>query len=136
MALSTRDALAGYDHVTEHRSVALSESAFGELLTACHERLTEVAREGGTITYRELAGELGLGTHSELRPLLDAIAYVEHELGRPPLPVLVVKGSTGKPGVDFFDTIDRLGLRSDYRAHTDNELLAMMSTNVYGTWQE
>jgi hypothetical protein len=48
---------------------------------------------------------------------------------------LVVKPRTGKPGVDLFDTVERLGLDDDYRAHTDDELLAMMATNVYAAWQ-
>ena len=134
MSVSSRDVESGYDHATDHHTVTLEKSAFREHLTRCYERLAVVASEGETITYAALADDLGVEVE-ELRPLLDAVAYIEYKAGRPPLTVLVVKGRTGKPGVEFFDIVDRLGLRENYRAHTDDELLAMMATNVYGAWQ-
>lgn len=134
MSVSSRDVASGYDHATDYHRVTLEESTFREYLTACYERLADVAAEGETITYDELATELGV-EEEVLEPLLDAIAYIEYKAERPPLTVLVVKSRTGKPGVEFFDMVDRLGLRENYRAHTDNELLAMMATNVYGAWQ-
>lgn len=135
MSVSSRDVESGYDHATTHHSVTLEKSAFREYLTACYERLAAVAVEGEQITYEELAEVVGVETTAQLKPLLDAVAYIEYKAGRPPLTVLVVKSRTGKPGIEFFDTVDRLGLRENYRAHTDNELLAMMATNVYGAWQ-
>jgi len=134
MSVSSRDVESGYDHATDHHSVTLEKSTFREYLTRCYERLATVAREGETITYAELAADLGVDEEL-LKPLLDAVAYIEYRADRPPLPVLVVKDRTGKPAVEFFDTVERLGLRENYRAHTDDELLAMMATNVYGAWQ-
>lgn len=136
MSVSSRDVASGYDHATDHHRVTLGESTFREHLTDSYERLAAVAAAGETITYSELASALGVDGHDALEPLLTAIGYIEYKAGRPPLTVLVVKSRTGKPGVEFFDTVDRLGLRENYRAHTDDELLAMMATNVYGLWQE
>ena len=135
MSVSSRDVASGYAHAADHYSVTLEEAEFRSLLTDCYERLAEVAASGGTITYDELAAEIGVSGREKLEPLLDAIAYIEAKAGRPPLTALVVKSRTGKPGMDFFDTVERLGLDDDYRAHTDDELLAMMATNVYAAWQ-
>lgn len=135
MSVSSRDVENGYDHATNHHRVTLEKPVFREYLTTCYERLAAVGAAGETITYEELAAEVGVETTATLKQLLDAVAYIEYRAGRPPLTVLVVKSRTGKPGIEFFDTVDRLGLRENYRAHTDNELLAMMATNVYGAWQ-
>lgn len=135
MSVSSRDVESGYDHATDHHQVTLEKPEFREYLTACYERLAAVAVDGETITYDELAADVGVETKANLEPLLGAVAYIEYKADRPPLSVLVVKSRTGKPGIEFFDTVDRLGLRENYRAHTDNELLAMMATSVYGAWQ-
>lgn len=134
MSVSSRDVESGYDHATDYHSVTLEQSAFREYVTRCYEYLAATARAGETISYAELAADLGVD-EARLKPLLDAVAYIEYKADRPPLSVLVVKTRTGKPAVEFFDTVDRLGLRENYRAHTDDELLAMMATNVYGAWQ-
>ena len=153
MSVTSRDVASGYAHASDHYTVTLDETEFRALLSECYERLADVAASGETITYDELAAEIGVDEsrrlssadrtqsdeidgREEIVPLLDAIAYIEARAGRPPLTVLVVKSRTGKPGVEFFDTVDRLGLDDDYRAHTDDELLAMMATNVYAAWQE
>ena len=154
MSVSSRDVAGGYAHASDHHAVDLDEESFRRLLTACYDRLASVAAEGETISYEELADDIGLDENrrfssanqnasrsgdvdgrEELTPLLDAIAYIEAKAGRPPLPVLVVKSRTGKPGVEFFDSVERLGLDDGYRARTDDELLAMMATNVYAAWQ-
>lgn len=135
MSLSTDDVDAAYEHVTGLKSVQFDRETFGEQLRACYRTLVEVARDGETISYEELTSRLGLDSREPLRTLLDGIAYIEHRNDRPPLPVIVVQASKRKPGVGFFDTVDRLGLRKGYRAKTDRELLGMMATNVYAQWQ-
>lgn len=135
MSVSSRDVASGYAHASDHYEVTLDEDTFRTLLTECYGCLADVAASGESITYRELTVEIDVDGREDLKPLLDAIAYIEARAGRPPLTVLVVKSRTGKPGVEFFDTVERLGLDDDYRAHTDDELLAMMATNVYAAWQ-
>ena len=141
MSVSSRDVAGGYAHASDHHSVTLDEERFRALLTDCYDRLATVAAEGETISYEALADDLGVDqsgnvdAREKLTPLLDAITYIEAKAGRPPLSVLVVKRRTGKPGVEFFDAVERLGLDDRYRARTDDELLAMMATNVYAAWQ-
>lgn len=135
MSVSSRDVAGGYAHASDHHSVTLDEETFRALLTDCYDRLASVAADGETITEEELTETLGFDDPGRLTPLLDAIAFIETKAGRPPLTVLVVKRRTGKPGVAFFDTVERLGLDDGYRARTDDELLAMMATNVYAAWQ-
>ena len=66
--------------------------------------LTELAArgDGGTITYTDLADELGYGaTRRNLGCMLDLIGGYCHRNGLPPLTRLVVSATTGRPGEGY-----------------------------------
>ena len=56
------------------------------------------ARDRRTYTYGDLADILGFGGAGVMGPMLDPIMRLCRDRGLPPLTVLVVNGTTGKPG--------------------------------------
>ena len=75
--------------------------------------LETLAREGGLVTYRELAELAGLdGRHRihRLTGALESLMREVHAAGRPLLAAIVVsRGSSGLPQRGFFELLTELG---------------------------
>jgi hypothetical protein len=74
---------------------------------ALFERLQEIARQGGTVYYSEVAPLLGIDTGdpyfgARVGRVLDEMNYAEHAAGRPLLSAVVIAKDTGMPGEGFF----------------------------------
>ena len=102
-----------------------------------YNRLVEVARSGGLISYSDLASEAGLNLKrkpdsEEFVRMLDAIA--DHELanGRPLLPALVVRGDTQMPSGGLLKYAKAKNL-----PNTEDEItfFATESRRVYAEWK-
>lgn len=105
---------------------------------AVYAALAEVARAGGTIGYRALAGRVGLdldqpADRAALAAALRAISTAEHATGRPLLSAVVVLQGRGMPGRGFFTLARALG------RHTDADDAAFFQrelARVHATWAE
>jgi hypothetical protein len=103
---------------------------------AVYAALAEVARAGGTIGYRALAGRAGLdldqpADRAALAAALRAISTAEHAAGRPLLSAVVVLQGRGRPGRGFFALARALG------RHTDPDDAAFFRRElacVHATW--
>lgn len=74
--------------------------------------LVAVAESGGTITYRELAAELGFegpGVIRRVAGLLEASMTGDARAGRPLLAAVVVSRAEGAPRRGFFERAAELG---------------------------
>ena len=75
--------------------------------------LVEVARAGGTITYRDLAARIGLAGPHRIRRLtvaLEDLVREDHAAGRPLLAAVAVgRARGGIPGPGFFQLLAGLG---------------------------
>jgi hypothetical protein len=86
-----------------------------------YERLKEVAREGETITYDEIAPLADLDMRQpadrfETSRILTEICLSEHEEGRPMLCAVAVRRDTGRPGQGFFKLARLLDIYPDHEA--------------------
>ena len=103
-----------------------------ELIARCRNRLIEVARQRGTITYGHLASHLGIANRGSW-DMLDEIYNKETAAGRPDLTLLVVKAATGYP--PYFS---RGGPARSVRFDPTKDLQpwAAELTRVYQTWAQ
>lgn len=84
----------------------------GDLQRRMREILLTVAARGGTITYRDLAGSLGLeppGVIRRVAALLEAAMSDDARAGRPFLASVVVSRAEGLPRRGFFEHAAALG---------------------------
>ena len=70
-------------------------------------RLHEIAREGGTVYYSEMAPLISIATDNpyfgvRIGRLLDEVNHAEHSAGRSLLPAVVIAKESGMPGEGFF----------------------------------
>lgn len=77
--------------------------------------LIERARQGKTVSYKEIAEIMGLppsGNHmgQETGHLVGEISQEEHQYGRPLLSAIVVRDHFNTPGAGFHDMAIRLGV--------------------------
>jgi hypothetical protein len=106
------------------------------LSEALYERLVDVARARGLITYREVAALVGLDLRERdqralLSELLRSISLREHDAGRPLLTAVVVSQDTNFPGRGFF----RLARSLDEGASQDDEdIFERELRKVYKHW--
>ena len=80
-----------------------------QALSVVRHRLKQTARQGRTISYSEVAGEIGWAPNGIGRPLLGQIAEEESAAGRPLLTAVVVRGTTRLPGDGFYTIALSLG---------------------------
>jgi hypothetical protein len=84
-------------------------------VTPLEARLADLAAQGQTITYGELArglGLSGLGTIRQLTDALEALMAIDKAAGQPFRAALCcARLSDGLPAPGFFDTARRLGCR-------------------------
>lgn len=64
--------------------------------------LMEIARQRGTITYRELMSRLGGPGRGYIGEVVGRISEIEYQNGRPKLSAVVVNAGTSMVGVGFF----------------------------------
>jgi hypothetical protein len=105
---------------------------------ALHDRLQEIARQGGTTYYSELAPLLGIDTsdpHFGVRigRILDEVNYAEHAAGRPLLSAVVIAKETGMPGEGFFTCARDLGR---YTGRDDLAYWVEELRRVHDYWSE
>ena len=94
-----------------------------------YEEIKEVAKNGGTVHYSEIAPLIGLDLNSRkdlnrLIDILDGINRSEHNEERPLLTAVVVNKNTKIPGDGFFNLAKKLGLYNggDNRKYWQAEL--------------
>ncbi len=94
-----------------------------------YNRLVEVAKTKGTITYSEVAQMVGLDISSpddrrEISRLLCEISKYENKSNRPLLSAVVVRQANGMPGWGFFNLAIELNLYAgnDNATYFENEL--------------
>jgi hypothetical protein len=80
-----------------------------------YERLIEVAREGQTTNYAEIAPLANLhmdrqADRTAMGEILGAISTREHDYGRPLLSAVVVLAESGCPGKGFFTLVRELDI--------------------------
>ena len=74
-----------------------------------YEKIKEVAKDGGTVTYSEVASCVGMRA-IEITPILDRINKTENREGRPLLSAVVVNKIKRMPGTGFFELAKELKL--------------------------
>lgn len=83
------------------------------LKAAVRARLAELARDGRTISYKDLADEVGVPPPQRIHALtlvLEDLAREDHAAGRPLLAACAVgRASGGIPGPGFFHVLAELG---------------------------
>lgn len=98
--------------------------------------LERVAREGGTITYRDLAASARVpGPHSihKTTMALESLIRADHAAGRALIAAVAV-GKPGRPRPGFFHVLHELGRYhgpesgADADAHHDDELAGVYAT--------
>lgn len=102
-----------------------------------YERLKEVAREGQTITYSEIAPMANLNMESqadrnEIGRILGTISKREHEEGRPLLSAVVVLSGIGYAGKGFFTLAKELEI---YDGTDDLAFFVRELRRVHEYWQ-
>ena len=97
------------------------------------EKLIEVAKHKGTISYSDVARIADLHVRSRaLFQILDDISTAEFAAGRPLLTAVVVRKEDGMPGGGFFKLATQLG---QHRAGDDRTLYWMRELEqVYTEW--
>ena len=88
---------------------------------ALYDRLRELAREGSTAYYGDIARLLGMDIRSphvrvQIGEMLDAVNRAEHATGRPLLSAVVIAKKPRMPGPGFFTGARDLGV---YTGHED-----------------
>ena len=97
------------------------------------ERLIEVAKHKGTISYSDVARIADLHVRDPtLFRILDDISTHEHKAGRPLLTAVVIRQDKRMPGDGFFKLARRLGL---HRVGADDkEYWQRQRDRVYAAW--
>jgi hypothetical protein len=78
-----------------------------DISPALYDRLHEIAPQGGTVYYSEVAPLIGIDTGdpyfgARVGRVLDEMNHAERAAGRPLLSAVVIAKETGKPGEGFF----------------------------------
>ena len=104
---------------------------------AIYEQLKEVARRKDLITYKELAGVVGLdwnkdyGKCRQIFPVLGAVCTSEVQQGHPMLSAIAVRQDARMPGPGFFTLAHDLGL---YQGGDDYSFWVAERDAVWGHW--
>jgi len=104
---------------------------------AIYDKLKEVARQKQLITYKELAGVVGLdwnknyGKCRQIFSILGDICTSEVEQGHPMLSAIAVRQDTGMPGSGFFALARSLGR---YQSGTDYSFWIAERDAVRSLW--
>lgn len=82
---------------------------------AIYQRLVETAKQGGTVSYSQIAPLAGLdmsnpADRTRMGDILDEISRYEHSKGRPLLSAVVIRANLGQPGQGFYSLANELGL--------------------------
>ena len=102
-----------------------------------YEKLKEVARRKGLITYKELAGVVGLdwkrdyGKCRQIFSVLGAVSTSEVEQGHPMLSAIAVRQHTRTPGPGFFTLARDLGR---YRSGNNHSFWVAERDAVWSLW--
>jgi hypothetical protein len=105
-------------------------------------RLHKAARERGTITYSDLAGEMANAGVIEVEPhssalaaLLGQVNVLEHEAGRPLISALVVhKSGDLEPGPGFWAFARDLGIDPGSSQHARLDFWSQELERCYAHW--
>jgi hypothetical protein len=78
-----------------------------DISPALYDRLHQIARQGGTAYYSELAPLIGSDSSDpyfgvRIGRIPDEVNHAEHAAGRPLLSAIVIAKETGMPGEGFF----------------------------------
>ena len=106
--------------------------------TAVYDRLTQVAKEGKVITYKELGYAANLDVSSlpdldKLTRILAEIADHEIALGRPLLIMVVVREDLGMPAKGLFKYTKAKGIQD--KKMEDIAFFAEEIKRVYAAWK-
>ena len=107
-----------------------------EIPPALYDRLRQLARQGSTAYYIDIAHLLGIDTRgpafgAQVGRLLDAVNRAEHAAGRPLLSAVVIAKKTGMPGKGFFTGARDLGV---YTGHDDRAYWQEELRRVHDYW--
>lgn len=102
-------------------------------------KLIRLAMTSKTITYRELAQDIGLPTQGlrmaqRLGQILDHINKYEHAHGRPLITALVVHAGNRIPGEGFFKSARELGKSIDAEIKTDVKFWSKELESIKRSW--
>lgn len=105
---------------------------------AIYDRLAQVARAQGMITYSQVAPLAGLDMgnpahRNELGRILGEISTYEHEQGRPMLSAVVIQQESGMPGQGFFTLAQELGI---YGGGDDRGFFSRELSRVHAQWAQ
>lgn len=106
------------------------------------ERLCEIAKNGETIYYSQIAPSFGLdmkilADREKFGAMLDAVNKREHEAGRPLLSAVVVLKGAEMPSWGFFKVAEDLGLlRGRTTAAQNRKYWEDEITAVYKYWSQ
>lgn len=135
MQLQQSEIDEAYEFVTETLGRQARYETFSKRIQPTYERLIEVAQDGETITYSELADYANTDNRRYLSKLLDGIGHIEEGRGNPPTTAIVVHQGKATPADDFLDLIVELGIRHRYEPKTDDALINEMMDEVFAHYQ-
>ena len=104
-----------------------------------YEELKEVARRKNLITYKQLAGVVGLdwnkdyGRCRQIFPVLGAVSTSEVQQGHPMLSAIAVRQDTKTPGSGFFTLARDLGR---YKGGNDYSFWVAERDAVWNFWAQ
>src|SRR4051794_12170147 len=103
-----------------------------------YDRLRELAREGSTAYYGDIARLLGMDIGSphvraQIGKMLDAVNRAEHAAGRPLLSAVVIAKKPRMPGPGFFTGARTLG---QYTGQDDRAYWVEELRRVHDYWSE
>lgn len=104
------------------------------------DEMIQAARNGTTITYRDIADIMGLrpsGHHmgKEVGQMSGEISEDEYLQGRPMLSAVAISAVRRKPGPGFFGLARELGRLQDSSEKDEGRFWAAEKAAVYDTWQ-
>ena len=105
---------AAHTFVTERLDRPATIETFRKRLKPIHARLIEIAENGETISYSELARAGNTSHRAYLSTVLCGIAHIERERGHPPLTVLVVQQENERPSDGFSILLEELDIKHEY----------------------
>ncbi len=105
-----------------------------------YEHLKQVARNGDTVPYSDIAPMVGLdldnpGDRVRLSHFLGDISTYEHENGRPLLSAVVTHKGANEPGLGFFDMARDNGLHTGHSEMENLTFFAQELARVYEYWK-
>ncbi len=100
-------------------------------------RLIALAKQGKTITYRELMQEMGGPGRGYIKQVLQRVCQGEYEQGRPLLGSLVVLAHGGHPGNGYWESqMARKTIGSKSSKQAKIEFWQRERQKVYDYWQK